>query len=81
MEGGGWRAGGVARVAEEEVESRDDEGQERSRFIHLLYAHLNQLKPAASAVEPPDLLSTPVQVEPQLLTGAERIQPQSAAPL
>lgn len=58
MEGGGWRAGGVARVSEEEVESRDDEGQERPRFIHLRFAHLNQLKPAASAVEPPDLTSS-----------------------
>lgn len=54
MEGGGWRAGGVARVSEEEVESGDDEGQEPSRFIHLPFAHFNQPKPAASAVEPPD---------------------------
>lgn len=45
-------------MSEEEVESRDDEGQERSRFIHLPFAHSNQLKPAASAVEPPDLRTT-----------------------
>lgn len=34
--------GGVASVSEEEVESRDDEGQELSHLIHLVFAHLKQ---------------------------------------
>lgn len=29
-------------MSEEEVESRDDEGQELSHLIHLLFAHLKQ---------------------------------------
>lgn len=51
-----WRGGGVARVSEEEVESRDDEGQEPSPFIH---SRNHQISPVqVELIEPANRIQT-----------------------